>query len=42
VTERLASEVVSLPMYPHITREQVAYVAEQVTDVVPRLAVGVG
>jgi len=31
VTERLAGEVLSLPMYPELTDDQVAYVAEQVT-----------
>ena len=27
--ERAASEVLSLPMYPHFTHDQVSYVAEQ-------------
>ena len=31
VTERLAKEVLSLPMYPELTLEQVEYVAEAVT-----------
>ena len=30
VSERAAEEVVSLPMYPELTDEQVAYVVEQV------------
>lgn len=32
VTERVASEVVSLPMYPELTREQIEYVARAVRE----------
>lgn len=31
-TEQLADEVISLPMYPELTNEQVQYVIEQVKD----------
>jgi dTDP-4-amino-4,6-dideoxygalactose transaminase len=30
VTDRLASEVLSLPMYPTISREQIVYVADHI------------
>jgi dTDP-4-amino-4,6-dideoxygalactose transaminase len=32
VTERLAGEILSLPLYPELGFEQVAYVAEQVNQ----------
>ncbi len=32
VTERVAAEVVSLPMYPEITEEQLTYVANAVRE----------
>ena len=37
VAESAAAEVVSLPMYPHITREQVSYVAAQLRHAVAPL-----
>jgi dTDP-4-amino-4,6-dideoxygalactose transaminase len=33
VTERVAGEIVSLPMYPELTREQIEYVASAVREV---------
>jgi dTDP-4-amino-4,6-dideoxygalactose transaminase len=33
VTERVASEVVSLPMYPELSDEQIAYVGQAVKEV---------
>jgi dTDP-4-amino-4,6-dideoxygalactose transaminase len=39
VTDRLASEVLSLPMFPTISREQVSYVADRVTAGLGELAV---
>ena len=33
-TERAAEQIVSLPMYPHLTREQVAYVAARLRQAV--------
>jgi dTDP-4-amino-4,6-dideoxygalactose transaminase len=33
--ERAAAEVLSLPMYPHLTREQVAYVADALRRALP-------
>lgn len=35
VSERSAAEILSLPMYPHLTREQVAYIAERLRAAVP-------
>lgn len=32
VTEALARRVISLPMYPELTREQVKFVCDQVRD----------
>ena len=32
VTERLAQEVLSLPMYPELSREQIAYVAQAIKE----------
>jgi dTDP-4-amino-4,6-dideoxygalactose transaminase len=36
VTERLAEEILSLPMYPELTEEQIDYVAEGLTAALPR------
>jgi dTDP-4-amino-4,6-dideoxygalactose transaminase len=33
-SERAAAEILSLPMFPHLTREQVAYVCEQVREAI--------
>ncbi len=35
ISEAAASEVVSLPMYPHMSRQQVAYVCEQLRYALP-------
>ncbi|MGI8553266.1 MAG: DegT/DnrJ/EryC1/StrS family aminotransferase [Dehalococcoidia bacterium] len=36
VTEAAAAEILSLPMYPHISREQVAYVADRLREAVAK------
>ncbi|MDQ3927910.1 MAG: DegT/DnrJ/EryC1/StrS family aminotransferase [Chloroflexota bacterium] len=35
VAEAAASQILALPMYPHISREQVAYVCQQLREVLP-------
>jgi dTDP-4-amino-4,6-dideoxygalactose transaminase len=32
VTEQIADEIISLPMYPELTREQIEYVAHSVRE----------
>jgi dTDP-4-amino-4,6-dideoxygalactose transaminase len=39
VTERVAEEIVSLPMFPQLTSEQQSYVAEKLTELVQQSAV---
>jgi dTDP-4-amino-4,6-dideoxygalactose transaminase len=42
VTERLARRIVSLPMFPHMTNEQVVRVANEVTESISRALQTVG
>ena len=42
VAERAASEVLSLPLFPHMTHEQVEYVAERFNDLVSNRGAGGG
>ena len=34
ITEQVASEIISLPMYPELSRDQIEYVAEAVNEVI--------
>jgi dTDP-4-amino-4,6-dideoxygalactose transaminase len=38
ITEQVANEVLSLPMYPELTTEDVIYVANQITEVMTKLS----
>ena len=40
VAEQAASELLSLPMFPHLTDRQVDFVCEALSDVLQRMAVG--
>ncbi|MBF0522057.1 MAG: DegT/DnrJ/EryC1/StrS family aminotransferase [Candidatus Omnitrophica bacterium] len=37
VSERISDEILSLPMFPHITKEQVEYVCESLKEVVKKI-----
>ena len=34
ITEQVASEIISLPMYPELSRDQIEYVAQAVNEVI--------
>jgi len=40
VAEKVAEEILSLPMFPELTMEQVEYVVEQIKNYVPVKSVG--